>query len=160
MVNLGAAHPEQPRLAEPVVVEQPKPKQPIDRTDPLAPPKTLQGDSPGHRHKPFDRKRLGISFFLGALLVSLPKGCVALQKKKQKAVESGEPRKSRRLSPVLGAGALQFDDGFAEGPANQTDRLGAAQVVVGMIGADSVPFVYVGLPSLLVHLVGLTVPEG
>ena len=44
--------------------------------------------------------------------------------------------------------------------ANAAERLGAAQVVIGSIGADFVPFVLMFLPSLRVHRLGLMVPEG
>src|SRR5262245_49025922 len=66
----------------------------------------------------------------------------------------------RLLGSVLGAGAAQFEDGFAERLANRAERLGAAQVVIASIGADFVPFVLVLLRSLLEYCVGLAVPEG
>src|SRR5262249_10813419 len=66
----------------------------------------------------------------------------------------------RLLFSFPGGGVVQFDHGFAEGLANRAERPGAAQVVIGSIGSDFVPFVFMLLPSLLVQRVGLVVPEG
>lgn len=37
---------------------------------------------------------------------------------------------------MIGAGAAQFDDRFAECPANPADCFGPAEIVMGKIGAD------------------------
>src|SRR5579875_1610636 len=71
-------------------------------------------------------------------------------------VRGGESKRLR--GSVLGAGTKQFDHGFAEALANGAERLRAAQVAIGSIGADLLPFVSMFPRPLQVYCEGLVVP--